>query len=106
MAVHRGVELYTVPETVSALTAHAVNCLDLDDPCCPHECAPCAALFALHTRGAMSAALRPYVNLSGADWDWWSADGFDWQWVLARWCDLDTCENRLVPLPDDKFDWL
>jgi hypothetical protein len=107
MTIYKGVELCEGPELMAGLVAHAVNSLDQDEPCCPHVCAPCAALFTLHDRGALTAAVGPYVTASGADWDWWTDDNkFDWQWLLDRWCDLDTCEDRAVPLPADQFDWI
>jgi hypothetical protein len=100
-------------EQVATLVAHAINTMAFDtddmnglteiDPCCRHECAPCATLYALWHDNTLSDAVRPYVvhMSSGCTWDWWASDGdgvahgwVDSAWLLKRWCDATTCENR------------
>lgn len=90
----------TDQDILSALAAAAINELPSDLgredflPCCPHECAPCAALLALHERGNLDDAVRPYVEHTGHGCDWWNeaSQTVNWPWLLRRWCDPDTCE--------------
>lgn len=81
----------------AALIAHAINTLNTNMTCCPHGCAPCEALAVMHDLGILSAAVKPYVDLSG-EWDWWDGEKGEvrWDWVTEHWCDPVTCDYLLV----------
>lgn len=79
--------------SLAAMTAHTINNLphptDADfSQCDPLTCAPCDGLYRMYHLGALDDFLRPYVESSGASWDWWVGDEktghLDWEWITAR----------------------
>lgn len=75
---------------VAELAAHALNHLDGwpeaedEEGCCYHCCAPCHALYLMHTAKALDSTLRPFVAKYDR-WAWWHNGGVDTGWLERGW---------------------
>lgn len=76
---------------IAGLVAHALGHLDgWPDPedeegCCPQCCAPCHSLKLLADEDMLDAAVKPFVEETGADWVWWVDGRVDPEWLARGW---------------------